>query len=79
MVTVKNEGGGDFNGDVALLANDFRSDFRNTGTAGFPEYRVHVAVPHGSERSVFVYVIDPPNGYSAVARDASSKRVLARA
>ena len=79
LVTVKNEGGGDFTGDVVLLANDFRSDFRNTGTAGFPEYRVHVAVPHGSTLPTVIYVIDPPNGYSAEARDASGKRVLARA
>jgi hypothetical protein len=78
-VTVKNDGGGDFNGDVVLLANDFRSDFRNTGTAGFPDYHVHVTVPRNSERSLFVYVIDPPNGYSAEARDSSGKRVLARA
>jgi hypothetical protein len=78
VITVKNDGG-DFNGDLVLLANDFRADFRNTGTAGFPDYRVHVAVPRGSERSVVVYVIDPPNGYSAEARDASGKRVVARA
>jgi len=78
VVTVKNDGG-DFTGDVVLLANDFRSDFRNTGTAGFPDYRVHVAVPRGSQSSIVVYVIDPPNGYSAEARDASGKRVLARA
>ncbi|MDQ6742468.1 MAG: hypothetical protein M3Z97_06105 [Candidatus Dormibacteraeota bacterium] len=79
LVTVKDDGGGDFTGDVVLLANDFRSDFRNTGTAGFPEYHVHVAVPRGSERQIVIYVIDPPNGYSAEARDASGKRVLARA
>lgn len=79
VVTVKNGGGGDFTGDVVLLANDFRSDFRNTGTAGFPQYRVHVAVPRGSERQFAIYVIDPPNGYSAEARDITGKRVLARA
>jgi hypothetical protein len=79
VVTVKNDGTGDFNGDVVLLANDFRSDFRNSGTAGFPAYHQHVAVPRGSQRSFAVYVIDPPNGYSAEARDSSGKRVLARA
>src|ERR1700730_7211606 len=79
LVTVKNDGGGDFTGDVVLLANDFRSDFRNTGTAGFPEYRVQLAVPHGSTLPIVIYVIDPPNGYSAEARDSSGKRVLARA
>jgi hypothetical protein len=79
LVNVRNDGGGDFTGDVVLIANDFRADFRNTGTATFPDYRVHVAVPRGSERSIVVYVIDPPNGYSAEARDVSGKRVLARA
>jgi hypothetical protein len=76
VATVKNSGGADFTGDVVLVAD--RSDFRGAGTAGYPEYHTRVSVPRGGERSIVVYVIDPPNGYSAEARDASGKRVLAR-
>jgi hypothetical protein len=78
VATLKNSGGADFTGDVALVANDYRPDFRSTGSAGYPEYRTRVSVPRGSERSIVMYVIDPPNGYSAEAREASGKRVLAR-
>ena len=78
VADLKNEGSTDFTGDVLLVPNEYRNDFRSTGPASYPAYRAHVSVPRGAERSQYFYVIDAPNGYVAQARD-STGRVLARA
>lgn len=78
VVNLKNEGGADFAGDLFLVPNEYRSDFRSSSAATYPTYRAHVVVPRSSERSQIFYVVDAPNGYVAQARD-SGGRVLARA
>src|SRR5438132_8864127 len=67
VVSVKNSGNEEFNGDVYLIPNDVSlgpSDY-------YPVHRAHVSVQRGSQRSVTYYVIDAPNAYHAQARDAS--------
>jgi hypothetical protein len=67
VVSLKNSGSEDFNGDLYLVPNESRFGPSNY----YPVHRAQVSVPRGRQSSVAFYVIDAPNAYRAEARDAS--------
>jgi len=73
LVTVHEEGGAAFTGDVYLVPNNSR-----TPPNAFPSYRAPITVAKGGKLSTTFYVIDGPDGYNAELRDPSG-RVVARA
>jgi len=73
VVTVREEGGAAFTGDVVLVPNISR-----TPPNAFPSYRAPVTLAKGGQHSTTFYVIDGPDGYNAELRDPSG-RVMARA
>jgi len=73
VVTVHDEGGTGFTGDVFLVPNNSRTP-PNT----YPSYRAPITLAKGGQRSTPFYVIDGPDGYNAELRD-SSGQVVAKA
>ena len=73
MVSVHDDGGTGFTGDVFLVPNNSRTP-PNT----YPSYRAPITLVKGGQRSTTFYVIDGPDGYNAELRD-SSGRVVAQA
>ena len=73
VVTVHEEGGAGFTGDVYLVPNNSR-----TPPNAFPSYRAPITLAKGGQRTTTFYVIDGPDGYYAELRDPSG-RVVARA
>jgi hypothetical protein len=76
-VTVRNDGPRLFSGNVLLVPNPIQGG-QIPFVGSFPEYRAALRVPAGAQRSVFVYVAEPPNEYHAALQDEGG-RVLARA
>ncbi len=72
VATVRNDGATDFSGDVVLQP----IESAKLSAAGWPAYRAHVVVPHGSERSVTLYVVDAPSGYAATLKDPGGHDVI---
>src|SRR5919204_3431179 len=68
IVSVKDEGGGDFTGDIFLVPHQGRFNGPNTP---WPTYQARVTVGRGLQRSVLIYALEPPNGYRAEAHDLS--------
>lgn len=72
LVTVRDEGGSGFTGDVYLVPNSVRTITPNS----FPTYRAPITVAKGGMRSTTFYVIDGPDGYVAELRDSSGQTVM---
>ena len=72
VITIRDGGSSPFTGDLYLLPNDSRQ----TSAAAYPIYRVPVDVGRGGSRSIPVYVIDAPGGYTAELRDSSGRTVM---
>ncbi len=73
VATVRNQSPTDFVGDVYL------TPFAGSGKVppgGWPDYRAHVAVAHGTERSVTFYVVEPPSGYQASLLDPGGRTLI---
>ena len=68
VVGVRNDSGATFTGEARLVRNP-----SSVGTyppfQSVPEYRVPLSVPAAAERTVPVYVIEPPGGYHAELHD----------
>jgi hypothetical protein len=70
--TVRNDGAADFTGDVTLHPVQ---NVRGPSLQLWPDYHARINVPHGSERSVTFYVLEPPSGYSASLTDSAASTV----
>src|SRR5215471_21569713 len=70
VVTVREEGGAAFTGDVFLVPNISRTP-PNT----YPSYRAPITLVKGGQHSTTFYVIDGPDGYNAELRDSSGRPV----
>ena len=67
VATVRNDGAADFAGDIVLSP----ASSSRVPADGWPSYRAHLVVPHGTERSVTLYVVEAPTGYEAALLDTS--------
>lgn len=76
LVTVRNDGTGNFNGEVGLLPNQTFGPSLPYET--FPRYRGAVSVPPRTERTMAIYVTEAPGGYHGELYDAHGT-VAARA
>src|SRR5438105_1410412 len=74
-ITLKDEGGSDFTGDIYLVAH--QSKFNGSGPS-WPTYQARLTVGRGTERSLTIFAIEAPSGYRAEVHDTSGK-VLATA
>jgi hypothetical protein len=72
VAAVRNDGSSDFVGDVYLTPAASKA----LPAGGWPDYREHVTVPHGTQRTVTFYVVEPPNGYNASLLDPAGKQVV---
>lgn len=72
-ITVRNDGGQTFDGDVYLVPNPTRAV--GTPTTALPEYYGAVTVPSGTEHTVRVYAVEASSGYHAELRDAGGSLV----
>src|SRR5207249_353112 len=75
VVTVKDEGGADFTGDIFLVPRQGRFNGPQTP---WPTYQARVTVGRGTQRSVLIYALEAPSGYRAEIHDLSG-RVLVTA
>jgi hypothetical protein len=75
VVTVKDEGGSDFTGDIFLVPH--QGKFNGPQTP-WPTYQSRLTLGRGTQRSVYMYALEPPNGYRAEVHDLSG-HVLAAA
>ena len=66
-ITVRNDSGQTFDGEVYLVPNPTRT--AGITTTVVPEYRGAVTVPTGTERSLQVYAVEASSGYHAELRD----------
>ncbi len=70
QVTIKNDGGGAFEGDVFLVPEEVPyAPARGTYGAQWPSYQSHLSLGRGqAEKSVTIYVLQSPFGYRAEVR-----------
>lgn len=76
LVTVRNDGPGNFNGEVGLVPT--QTPRGSPPYDSIPRYRGALSVPARTQRTAAIYVIETPGGYHAELYDAQG-RVAGRA